>query len=783
MRPTYRIVIACSFLVLSFEILLTRVFSVRLSYHYASLIISLSMIGLVIGALSVFFMRKRANLRNLSSPEALSYIAAALAVSCPLVFISSAITPFDHVKMLWENIQVAYLVCFVIQCTIPFFLYGMLISTVLSIWPQRANRIYAFDLFGGALGLVAAMVLMDVWRMEFVLLAVTALAGLAILPALKGKFASVVFGSGLLALCVVIGAETISLPISPYKGLMQALNADGARHVETIYSSHSRLDIFENPSMRSAPGMSVVFQGHVPKGRGLAIDGHIVGVHIDGSNGRTHEFLRHLPSSLPYLFSGPQDILIIGARNGIDLLQAARFSPRHLYVAESDTSVLRYVKRQNARSPVPVTIFPGSGRMVLRNLPHRLGLIFLSTTGFTPSGNFGLHEDYDLTVEALIQYLRALRDDGLLFIQMFLLPPPRLELRLAHNMAAAMEGLRIGKTGKHLLVYRSWDTVNFLVKRNGFSEGDVDIIDNFLLNRQFDRIYPAGSEKNPFILGVDYATLFRNILDPGLASGFTESYVFDIRPTTDDRPFFYYFLKINRLAEIYELGGRKWQYFLHEGMALPFIIVVLALVALAIFIITFFSVGRFKENFQKDSPKRTPGFFLYFALIGFAFMFVEVFFIHRLILPFGSPVRAFSITLVTMLAATGVGSMVSGSIPGTTRLQIMGLAPLLCGACYFLFNMIAETRLSALATVPIAGILGFFFPVGLSFFVQDQGTDIPLAYATNGAASVVSPPIASLLGTSYGCGILLVLAAVLYTLAVALVSPLVLRTIRSTEKP
>jgi len=160
---------------------------------------------------------------------------------------------------------------------------------------------------------------------------------------------------------------------------------------------------------------------------------------------------------------------------------------------------------------------------------------------------------------------------------------------------------------------------------------------------------------------------------------------------------------------------------------------------------------------------------------------VEVFFIHRLILPFGSPVRAFSITLVTILLSAGIGSLASGRIAGRKIVWIMCLAPVLAVACYFLFDLVDESNVSAVFMVPIGIILGFFFPVGLRFMISKEPGGVPLAYAANGAASIIAPSLASLLAVAYGCNILLVLAAILYALAVVLVLPVILRISRSSE--
>ncbi len=190
MQPPYPLVFFCSLTTLSFEILLIRIFSIRLSYHYVSLIISLSMTGLVIGGLIVYFGQRRRHFSSFPSSRILHYFAAALTVSCPAVFILLSVIPLDHVRMLWEKIQVVYLVVFILLCTIPFFLYGVFISSTLSVWHDKANRVYASDLIGGATGLLLAVMLMNMIKVEYVLVTLTVATGSVILSGLRKTFSN-----------------------------------------------------------------------------------------------------------------------------------------------------------------------------------------------------------------------------------------------------------------------------------------------------------------------------------------------------------------------------------------------------------------------------------------------------------------------------------------------------------------------------------------------------------------------------------------------------------------
>jgi len=782
MRPPYLLAFFCSLITLSFEILLIRIFSVRLSYHYASLIISLSMAGLVIGGVIVFFQHATSRPPGFSSHQRLQRFAAALAVSCPAVFMLLSLIPLDHVRMLWENVQVVYLVVFIFLCTIPFFLYGVFISSALSAWRDTANRVYATDLVGGATGILLVVMLMDALKMEYILVIVTAVTGWIILSALRKTPSKIVMTAILFGLCLCIVLDASSLKMSPYKGLSQALKDDGAKHVATIYSSHSRLDLFENPQMKFAPGLSLTFTEPVPKGLGMALDGEIAGVVMERKEQAIYKFLSYIPSALPYLIHTPDNVVIIGARNSIDLLLPKYYGVVRASIAEHDASVVKVFSCRHGSIIHPFPVFYGSGRTLLKKLDNNLGLIFLSKTGFFPSGSFGLQEDYDLTVEAIGTYMQRLNNNGILFIQMFLVPPPRSEVRLAKNIQTALEKIGIHELANHLLIYRSWDTINFLIKKDGLSETEFRNVRQFLANRQFDVLYPDIAEQEQFIAGLDYKHLFYRILTDRASSEFSSSYAFEIRETTDDRPFFHYFLKTSKLIDIYKLSGRKWAYFLHEGMSLPFILVCTILFTICIFVIVLILTKK-KLKFSLKSQK-SPSLscsLIYFALIGFAFMFIEVFFIHRLILPFGSPVKAFSVTLVTILVSAGMGSIGTGWFTGKKTMVTISLAPLLIIANYFFFDLADESVLSAIFIIPIGIVLGFFFPVGLRFLVTNKTGQVPLAYTANGAASIIAPSLVSLVAVSYGCKVLLLLAAFLYILAIAIILPVIFRVLTASK--
>jgi len=155
----------------------------------------------------------------------------------------------------------------------------------------------------------------------------------------------------------------------------------------------------------------------------------------------------------------------------------------------------------------------------------------------------------------------------------------------------------------------------------------------------------------------------------------------------------------------------------------------------------------------------------YIALIGLSYMFVEVFFIHKLILPFGSPVRAFSITVITILLTSGMGSLLSGFLNERKSLYLMGLAPPCLLLCVPLLEFGGGSAFTVLSMIPIGIVLGLFFPSGIRSISSYGEGSIALAYALNGAASIIAPPLASVIAVVLGLRSLLLFAAVLYVTA------------------
>jgi hypothetical protein len=109
---------------------------------------------------------------------------------------------------------------------------------------------------------------------------------------------------------------------------------------------------------------------------------------------------------------------------------------------------------------------------------------------------------------------------------------------------------------------------------------EVFKLKEFSRDNRFDLVYYPGimeGESGTYIkMASDaYYSGFQNILNPETRSAFVDNYLFDIKPVSDDNPFFHYYLRLDNFEQIYETMGRNPLYFLETGY-LPVLLVILS---------------------------------------------------------------------------------------------------------------------------------------------------------------------------------------------------------------
>src|SRR5688572_1768175 len=156
-----------------FQVLLTRVFSLTMWYHFAFMAISMAMLGLTVGALAVF-------LRPSAWPDAalaksMGRCAALFAVSMAGVILAHSLLFIAHPAVDFWPIAWTFL-----SAAVPFAFSGVFVCLALTRFPSRVGQLYAVDLAGAAVGCLCVIASLQ-W-----LDGVGAVLGCAALAALAG---------------------------------------------------------------------------------------------------------------------------------------------------------------------------------------------------------------------------------------------------------------------------------------------------------------------------------------------------------------------------------------------------------------------------------------------------------------------------------------------------------------------------------------------------------------------------------------------------------------------
>jgi hypothetical protein len=767
-RLTFPVVLAiglCSFSSLAYEILLTRIFSISLWYHFAFMIVSVAMLGIGASGTCLFLFP------GLKNPSHLGRYAWMLGLSISTTYLLANRVPFDPVALSWEKGQLFYLGLYYLVLSVPFFLTGCMIATAFASFSAKSGMIYGGDLLGAGLGGLGVLWLLahlgpgeTVFVLSIIALSASCLVGGKILRAVASLMIT------LHVALLILHPGFASPRMSPYKGLQTAMRYPGAEHLKTVNGPFSRIDLFKSAAARFAPGLSLSYLDPLPEQIGIAVDGGEIHAVTSPADRTSLRFLRYLPSALPYAINPREEVLILDPKGGLQVLLAKEHGSKKIYKVESTPNLVETIKRELGSFSGGIydrQTWSKLGRSWLSSQRKEFDLIDLSLMGTAPSGFFGIAEDYRFTVEAFAKYLTHLNPDGILSLNLFILYPARTEWRLLNTVVAALEEAGVKGADERLAAIRSWDTLSILIKKSPFTRGEIETIRTFTKDLKFDLVHYPGirmEETNIYIKQPthEYVETFQRLLDPSTRNGLIEGYLFDIRPVRDENPFFHYYLKLKNIRGIYKRMGEKWQFFMEEGYLLPVIllqVLVLSLVLILLPVVLRRSVSPELSGIRPPAGDRLR-IVSFFAFLGMGYLFVEIALIQKMILPLEHPSYAFSVVLASVLICSGVGSLLSNRI----RILRTPRIALLISVLIFVYSLLLPAfseRLLSLSLVqrtgavfflilPLGTLMGIPFPTALRSMGEGYGSLIPWAWAINGCSSVLAPLLAVMVAMALG---------------------------------
>ncbi len=586
----------------------------------------------------------------------------------------------------------------------------------------------------------------------------------------------------------------LGMTISPYKGLAHALRYPGSTVLFARWSALSRADVIAGAGTHLLPGLSYTYGGLPPPQHGLSLDADSVQP-ISLTPSERFDAASFLPEALAFELRPSARVLVLEPGGGLGVLQALSGQAAEVTAVVGDPLILRGVSLTNPDDPYAhprVRTVQATARTFLAGDRSRHTVVFLPLTGaYRPvaSGAYSLAESYNLTVEAFEAALASLAPRGLLVATRWLQTPPSEDLRLLATVVEALARRGVARPADALVAYRGIQTLTVIVQPDGWEAGELAHVRTFTGTRRYDLVWAPDIrpvEVNRFnrTPTAEHFEAAATLLAAADRQAFYAAYPFAVAPATDDRPFFFHFFRWGQTPQVLALLGRTWQPFGGSGYLILLALLALVTLLSAILIVlplVFRPHPRplsYEERGASPFPRREGGrgvrSFAYFALLGIAFLFVEIPLIQRGILLFGQPIYAFTVVVLALLVFSSAGSLLARAAWLPRRavfgaLATLALAVALAGPRMdaLLLGWPTWARVGAVVAglASLAVLMGLPFPLGLAWLEACAPGLTPWAWAVNGCASVVASVVAAIVSLSFGFTIVLFAGAAAYAMA------------------
>lgn len=750
------------------EILLTRIFSVTIWYHFAFFVISLVMFGLSFGG-TVLFIFKRHLIKLDREQVIFGSILFTAASFLPILFIvpktNFALNFYQAFYSFNSSIYFEIFKLFIL-CQLPFFFIGFLMSYLFLVFHKESGRIYFFDLLGASCGALFSILFINFFGPIPSLILLGVISSLALISVSDRRKIGLAF----LVLLVFISllAMHSSFDITMAKG----------KTMDGLFTKWNSLSVVrvggnENSTMPNnfGWGISRSYNGSYPPQLWMDIDAEAATaiIRFDGDLKKV-VFLRYDITSFAYYLSNNSTAFIIGPGGGIDVLTALLFGVKNVTAVDVNPIIVNDVMKGrfkyysgNLYFRKDVRVFVDDARSYIRNSLNKYDIIqasLVDTWAASSAGAYSLSENNIYTVEAVSEYISHLSDNGYLTISRWQ-GPESLKLTILYLKAA--EKLGIKNPERHIVVLNSSNVVNVIFKKSEITDDDKRRIDYLANSLGFGTLYSPNSTIQDEI----YSSLINSKnIDEFIA---TQSY--NLKPSTDDSPFFFNNKRFTSVPNVL-LGLDK-----DVGFFLLYALFLVALILTAFLIMLPLLLSK-QTTFKTGIKCKLPQL-IYFSILGLSFMIVEVSLLQKFILFLGHPVYAITAILFSILLFAGIGSFLTDRIvQDKLRKSLKIILAIVVGILvaynlflYPIFNMLigSDIIIRLLISVLLLSVLGVFagmpFPIGIKVIGLKDEELIPLCWSINGAFSVLGSIIAVILSMNIGFTKTLFIAAGLYAVA------------------
>lgn len=726
--------ISLSFIAL--EILWTRIFSAEYFYTFAFLVLSLSILGMGIGGLLIRLWPKLSEEKHLWFYLSLGSIISVLAPIIVLHF------DLDFTLLFSSTAMVGKIALVVLLLSISFLFGGMSLSLLFKKNHSQMDKIYMADLIGAGVGVILAIILMNLIQVQKT----------AFLVSIPSLIVALMYAKRWYKIAPFLLILGLFIALSQSE---KWLNKQRQERFELIHQHWDAMAQIKVMKVNEEQYYAVIDNAaHSPAYR------------FDG-NFDVPDSLKPMPGYPMRYFAKRTpncNLLALGAGSGGDVLNALSSGATEIHAVEVVpymnklmTDGLLYDITGKIYSHPNVKVITEDGRSYVRRFNNKFDIIYAvssNTFASLASGAFALAENYLFTEEAFENYYDAMTDDGILFLDhQFYIP------RLVSAAKQALENKNVANPNEHIAVLHSYIANRKLmlfsknpIKQEWLTEGLADITQGERPYMVVEYPTPNDSIKH---------NLIAEIMNNGWAK-VQDTVAINLSPNTDNRPFAAQMgmLKNVEFSKLDKISPFEFRGFPLAKLLIFIILAVVALIAIPINLIPFLKKGE-KLNLRGWS---------YFFLIGAAFMAIEVILIQKYTLFIGSGVYSFVTILFSLLLASGVGSRFSQKFKPSVAfigiiawilLDILVFQHLLSNLGFL--TLTYRILITVILIIPLGFFMGMPFPNG----TKRVGELVDWGFAINGAASVMGSTAIMLVAFSLGYNAALMVGAFGYLLAMS----------------
>ncbi len=771
-----------SFAALILEISYTRLISFKLFYYYTYLIIGIALLGIGAGGVIIATFPR---LREVETLKLLSVTSLLGSLSVGLGYFVISLTPLNAIELTTGLGELPKLLVVSSALFATFFAVGLMIATLFSRDPESIDRLYFADLLGAGLACALIVPLLTFLSPPVcIFLAGTTLALTAALIAYR-RFPRLFYASVAAALLLALPIPFPRLLPEPVPDEMKTMHA--LRNSESVlfskWSPVFRVDV--SPSKSGSDDRLLLHHDGLWGSEMHRFNGDVSSLSRFDTNVRLYPFRT--------LVTPPKRILIIGAAGGHEILASLYFDADFIRAVELNpvtvsllTTVFPDYSGNIATNP-KVDLVNDEGRGYLARDDSKYDLIFFvapdsySAMNAATAGAFVLSESYLYTSEMILESLDHLSENGIICMQFGEIAydsKPNRTARYVGTARKAFAELGIPDFEKHVLVSTTpsfFQVSTVLLKRTPFDREDVG---RFL---NVTNIVKGSVARHAWGKDLDNGAVNQVITldDEALDTWYDRNHD-NVRPITDDAPFFWHFARFKNVVA--EMDRDLGELNVEDSIGERLLLVMLGVSAFFAAIFLLLPFVTIREVWSGLPAKGRSA--LYFGSLGLGFMFYEITLIQKFTLFLGYPTYSLTVTLMSVLVFAGIGSwatqfyahrqkqalvLLAGCILLLTlfyQFALDGVMGALLGA-----SLAVRVPVTIALMAPLGLCLGAFMPLGLSTvskLTRHPAEYVAWGWALNGFFSVIGSVLTTVLSMTFGFRVVLFLGLGIYVFAVAI---------------